>query len=361
MSVNLTKRQYNRLMNGHSVRVRPIENGDHSLLLNKSEQAKLRRAMNHGKSITISKHHLEGAGFKSVMKKVGKSIQKQANQAIQMAKPHAKNFAKKELQPIAEDIWDNSIKPTLQEEGKRRIRRGRANLEEAVRTHTIKEKTAEKLLTNMGMSKDLAKDLITSSNIKLSNKASEALDRIQNQLEDKLDNMGMSKGIDYDIIEHNYPTAVEEAEVLGEYLPEDVEPITGSGMKRKHHRVVVLKGQGAKSFFKKIGRSIAKVVASKPVKNVLKNLASQGVSTLTTMATGSPVAGELVGNMTKGLTDQAVDAGTSELAGLGMRKAKMRGGALYVPGGGALYVPTGRGINLPVVGKLSQHDKRYYL
>jgi len=294
MSVNLTKKQYNRLMNGHSVRVRPMENGDHELLLNKSEQTKARRAMKNSKAITIKKHHIKGAGFGKVMNKVKQSVSHQLN---------------------------NEVMPIVQHHA-------------SMGAHTLKERAAEKLLENLGVPNGLAKELITSKNLNLSKKASESLDMLQNELESTMNKHGLVKGVDYDVDIHNFDMPVSESDVLKKYLPERTFT-TGSGRKKKHHRVIYLKGSGFISFFKNLGNNIEKIATSKIGRNILKDIASTGVSTIAKTFTGSPLFGKIAGNVAGGVTQHML--------------------------GGALFVPMGRGISLPQPTKLSARDKRFYL
>lgn len=140
--------------------------------------------------------------------------------------------------------------------------------------------------------------------------------------------------------------------------------------------MVVLQGAGIKSFLKKAGKALKKVATSKPVRNVVKQLARQGVASLTSAVAG-PVAGEAVGAITGNLVDQGVDAGLDAVEGAGIMKNVKRtvgkGSAMdnikranriairNAVAGGALYVPMGRGVSTPVVGKLSLNDRRYYL
>jgi hypothetical protein len=146
-------------------------------------------------------------------------------------------------------------------------------------------------------------------------------------------------------------------------------------MKRGRHRVVYLKGQGAKSFFKKVGRSIGKIISNPAVKKVVKQLATSGVASLGA-AVGLPPS--VTAALSKPLTDLAVDEGSKALSGLGMRRG-MRGGAMYMSGmrnrgmrGGALYMsgkgqlqatgvfdPSDNIVFTP--GKVSQNDNLLYI
>ncbi len=351
MSVNLTRRQQNRLMNGHNVRVKPVENGQHNLLLNQSEQAKVRRAMRQGKSITVSKHHIEGMGFNSVMKKVAKSVSRGTKKAIQFGKSDVVPFMKKEVVPYAKEILAPAVKEA--------VKRGRPVLDKKLKTMREKgEREIEDILVGaLGeKNRELVQDLVTEGSASLSKKASRQLDKLENKIHETMahPDIDMVRGTDYDIIPsaqaHELPVAVAQAYEMSD--------MKGSGV---HHRIVYIKGGKSKilKFFKKVGRVLGKVVKSKPVKKIFTELAKNGVSAMVTGATGSPVLGE----MTKNLTGNLVESGVDKLAdvtgdamegeGLLTRKtAEVRmvsksGGALYAPNGGALYVPTSRGRGRP--------------
>jgi hypothetical protein len=117
--------------------------------------------------------------------------------------------------------------------------------------------------------------------------------------------------------------------------------------------MVVLRGRGIKSkiknFFKKVGKTLEPMV-----KPIIKELATQGVATLGTMATGNPMVGQMGAQALSGLTDKGIDAGFGALNGGALTTGKTK---LRKPvKGGALYVPTRTGGRL--VGKQAG---KYYI
>jgi hypothetical protein len=352
MSVNLTKKQQNRLMNGYNIRVRPVENGEHNLLLNQTEQTKLRRAMRQGKSITISKHHIEGLGFNSVMRKVARTVKKGANKAIEFGNS---DFMKKEVVPYAKEV----MKPVVEHA----MKRGRPVLDKKLKSvRERSERQVEDILINaLGkQNKALIQDLVTEGSASLSKKASKQLDKLEDKIHEAMTHpdIDMVRGVDYDVIPsteaHELPVAVAQSyEDTG---------LKGSGV---HHKIVYIKGGKSKvaKFFKKVGRALGSVVKSPVVKKALTELGKQGVSTLVTGMTGSPVAGEMASNLTGNLVESGVDKLTDvtgdAMQGNGIltkkatevRMVSKSGGALYVPNGGALYAPTSRGRGRKSLGK----------
>jgi hypothetical protein len=99
---------------------------------------------------------------------------------------------------------------------------------------------------------------------------------------------------------------------------------------------------------KKIGRNLGKIGQNKAVRNILSELGSRAISSAVVGLTGNPIAGEMASQALKPLTNEAINAGTDALAGMGRAKLRaVSGGAMYMSGmshrGGSMYI-TGKGL-----------------
>jgi len=359
MYVNLTKLQQNKLRKGHNVRVKSSQLGDsgEELFLDNMEKRKYRAAVKHDKGMTIKPsmlEMLEGGSLKKVLDKVKKNVKSTYNKDV---KPELQSFAKStkaELKSVAKDIMKD-LKATAKESTRRKVNTTKERAtKKLMENNIIDEERAEKVLQKLGVPKDLAEDLVTKSNIKLRDTSMRTLDKLQEGVENALSDMELEKGIDYDIED----MASDELEGMGL-----------KGVKRGRHRVVYLKGQGAKSFFKKVGHSIGKIISNPAVKKVVKQLATSGISSLGAMV-GLPPS--VTGALSKPLTDLAIDEGSKALSGLGVRRRgrPTKGGAMYMSGmrnrgmrGGAMYM-SGKGESDNIVftpGKVSQNDNLLYI
>ena len=325
MSVNLTKKQHNALMKGKNIRVKHSQMGDSdgmSLTLDGAGMKKYNSSMRNSKGMTITPDHIKGGSFKSVMKKV-----------------------LKKSKPLAMDLLKTNRKYV--DKGLKKVReRGEKEIEDI-------------LIGALGdKNKELIQDLVTSNSALLSKKASRQLDKLQGDVDTSMSEMGLVKNRDYAYLNPfdvdpeglNLPVAVAEA----------IPMLKGEGV----NRAIYLKGGSAKSFFKKVGKTLGKVVMSKPVKKILSQLAQQGVSAMVTSMTGSPVAGEMAKNLTGSLVDKGVDkladkTGESMGGAMYMSGMKNRGGAMYMSGKGLILTPTSRATLSPT--KLSQNDKLLYI
>jgi hypothetical protein len=370
MYVNLTKQQQNKLRKGHNVRVKSSQLGDsgEELFLDNMEKRKYRAAVKHDKGMTIKPsmlEMLEGGSLKKVLDKVKKNVKSTYNKDV---KPELQSFAKStkaELKSVAKDIMKD-LKSTAKEATRRKVNTTKERAaKKLMENNIIDEERAEKVLQKLGVPKDLAEDLVTKSNIKLRDTSMRTLDKLQEGVENALSDMELEKGVDYDIED----MASDELEGMGL-----------KGVKRGRHRVVYLKGQGAKDFFRKVGRSIGKIISNPAVKKVVKQLATSGISSLGAMV-GLPPS--VTGALSKPLTDLAIDEGSKALSGLGVRRrgrptqskghaglSSTKGGAMYMSGmrnrgmrGGALYM-SGKGDSDNIVftpGKVSQNDNLLYI
>jgi len=313
-------------------------NGDINVSLDKPHGRRLRRAMRTNKGFrlqptqTMVQEMVQGEGFKDVMRKVNKGVKK----AITFTKNEVTPFVKKEVVPYAKELLAPAIKAN---------RKQIDSAMKGVRERSEKQ-IEDVLIKKLGkQNKELIQDLVTENSAKLSKKASNQLDKLEGKVDAVLQNpeMGLQKGKDYDYVNikevpedkmNSYPLPVAEA----------IPIMKGEGI----HRAVYLKGSGAKKFFKKIGKTLGKVVKSKPVKRILGELAKQGVSALATSVTGNPVAGQMVGQATGSLVDKGIDelANTTGDA-MGGSILTARGKTIVKAGrGGALFVPQGRGLNV---------------
>ena len=310
IKLNLTVVQKRKLLNGHTVQLANSQIGRGAdIMVDEKTYKRLMRASRAGKGARLTAStemalSIEGAGFKSVMKKIGKTTKKVFNEDI---KPVVKKEAIKFLHETVRPGIDKKIKDA-------RIK--------------AEERLEDVLIEKLGGNSDpeikaLIQDGITASSALVSRKNAETLDRLEAKVDETLQGMGLSKGQHYAI----------------------------------HGGMVVLQGRGIKSkiknFFKKVGKTLEPMV-----KPIIKELATQGVATLGTMATGNPMLGQMGAQALSGLTDKGIDAGLDKLTGSGMTRLLKH---MKQVNGGALYVPMGRGISIPIVGKLSQNDQRYYL
>jgi hypothetical protein len=363
MSVNLTRKQQNALGKGKNIRVKHTQMGCGAMELELDGEGtrKYNSAMRAGKGMTIKPHHIKGGSLKSTFKKLGKTAKKTFNKAI---KPMAKSFYEKEIKPtgkkalqeaklMAEDILEETVKPMVKDYSNAKVREARANIDKSLKDNReISEKKAEKLLTKLGVPKSLAQDLITDSSMKLSKAGANALDKIEGHL---IQDIKLKPGIDYEVSE-TLPVAVaEEMPVAMVDAIEEMKPLDGSG----RHKFVYLKGGKLKigKLMKKIGRNLGKLGQNKAVRNILSELGSRAISSAVVGLTGNPIAGEMASQALKPLTNEAINAGTDALAGMG--RAKLRavvgearqvnktGGAMYMSGmshrGGSMYI-TGKGL-----------------
>ena len=334
VNVNLTKKQYNKLMKGEKVRLKneQIGKGNYKIQLDNNEFSRLKRNMKQGKGFQIDHGNLSGSGIKDVFKSVKKGVKK----AVKVAQPILKDVYR-ELKPIAKEVGKEALK-----QNRKYVDLGLKNVRER------SEKQIEDILTPY-IGKELAQDITTENSAYLSKKASQQLDKLEGRVDQVMRHpeINMVKGRDYDVLK---PYNVnEEGLNLPVAVATEIQNIKGSGLKNR--RVIYLKGEGAKSFFRKLGRTFGRIIKSKPVKKIFSELAKTGVSALTTSLTGSPIAGEMAKNLTGNLVESGVNTladTTGEAMGGGLLTTKKTmlknsGGALYVPSGGALYVPTSRG------------------
>lgn len=360
MFVKLTKQQQNKLRKGHNVRVSSSQLGEtgEELFLDNMGKRKYRASVKHSRGMTIKPEmvqlELEGGSLKKVMDKVKRNVKSTYNKDV---KPELQSFAKStkaELKSVAKDIMKD-LKSTAKEATRRKVNTTKERAaKKLMENNIINEEKAEKVLQSLGVPINISQDFVTSTNIRLRDSSMRTLDALQENVENVLSDVQMERGVDYDIED----MASDELEGMGL-----------KGMKRGRHRVVYLKGQGAKDFFRKVGRSIGKIISNPAVKKVVKQLATTGVAALGS-AVGLPPS--VSAALSKPLTDLAVDEGSKALSGLGVRRRgrpSTKGGAMYMSGmrrgvrGGAMYM-SGKGESDNIVftpGKVSQNDNLLYI
>ena len=356
MFVNLTKKQEKMLMKNKNVRVKPEQLSENmmgtELFLDGKEKSKFRAALKNNRGMIIKSSMVQGdmsgMGFNKVMKNVQKSIKKEYNKNVKPELKSAYKETKSAVKGTLKDIFGD-IKETARASAKMKVQKEKAKAtKKLMENNFIDEEKAESLLRQVGIPSDLADDLITKSNMKLRDSSLRQLNNLETNLINTLDRVGAVKGEDYEIEDMND------------------EEIVGMGMrpkKRGVHRVVYVKGGSAKSFFKKIGKTIGKVLQNKQVGKIVKDLGVKGLSVLGSLA-GIPPS--VTQTLSKPLVDMAVNETGDALAGLGVLTQKKtvlglnkttRGGAMYhdLRRGGAMFASRG-GSNLGTV-----HTGKYFI
>ena len=286
VQLDLTPAQKRKIKNGHTVQLKhnQLMKGDVSVVLDKEHARRIRRALKNKSGMRLSpsqemyQQMIQGEGFKSVMKKIGRQL---------------KNIGKKQ--------------------GARLLDKGVDILQKSVE---------DKLIEQLGPeNEEIIKKLSDTTRDKLTDSANKKISNVEAELDTVLQGSGMVKNLHY--------------------------KYTGRGMSRKV--VLTTEGKGAKSFFKKLGRSAQKVFTSKPVREIAKTLVKQGVASIGTALTGNPMIGQVASELTSGLTNTAVDSGMDAIQGAGnFQKPNRRvppfaikiipnqsnelGGALFPPG-----------------------------
>ena len=241
---------------------------------------------------------ISGSGFKSVMKRVAKG----ATDIVKQTRKAGEKVFKEDIKPVLKKEAIKFLHDTVRPAVDKQMKKGRENLEMRVE---------DTLISKLGPEyKNLVQDVVTETSANLSKKASNELDRLENNLDEAMQGMGLMKNKDY---------VIQGGMIM----------VQGSDIGKK-----ILRG------LKKIGKAIAPVV-----KPVLKELATQGVASLGTALTGNPAVGQMGAEALSGLTDKGVDKlydKATEGAGV-LTTGKTR---LKKSNGGALYVPTSRGRGL---------------
>jgi hypothetical protein len=327
IKLNLTVVQKRKLLNGHTVQLVNSQIGKGAeIMVDMKTFKRLMRAEKAGKGVRITASpemmmSIEGAGFKSVMRNVGKTLKKGVKSAVRETK----------------NVFNESVKPVLKEHALQMVAESRPKLDKAIQRQRVKTERAieDTLINALGDDyKELVQDVVTGTSANLSKRANDQLDNLQVEVEDTIQGMGMVKNKHYTV----------------------------------HGGMIVLKGGSAKSFFRKLWKGAKNVITSKPVRSILNTLAKTGASALGTMATGNPLTGEMLGSLVTPAITGGLDDAMDAIKGSGRRRQKKKllitGGTLTSDKttlrkpvkGGALYVPTRSGGGL-----VSKQAGKYYI
>jgi hypothetical protein len=340
VNVDLTRKQLNALSKNKQVRLKHEQLGCGECMLNldNKKMGKARRAMMSGKGLQISNadlmtNDLSGEGLKDILKSVKKGVKK----TIKLASPVAKDvykFTKKEVLPV--------LKPIAKDVGREVLKENRALVDKGLKSVRERgEQEIEDVLINAfgKQNKELIQDLVTTGSASLSKKASKELDRLEGKVDTVLQTeVGLQKGRDYAYL-NPYNVSPEGLNELPVAVAQAIPMMKGEGV----HRAVYLKGGSAKKFFKKLGKSVGKIVKSPAVKKILTELGKQAVSAMIVSSTGNPMLAEAGKNLTGNLVESAVNEGANQ-AGNALGAGMLVGNKTVLKKGAGLYPPMGRGV-----------------
>lgn len=182
IKLNLTVVQKRKLLNGHTVQLDNSQIGrGANIIVDDKTYKRLMRASNAGKGARISASpemimSIQGAGFKSVMKKAVKGAKKVFNEDV---KPVVKKEAIKFLH--------ETVRPGIDKQ----LKKGREKMEQRLEDYLIEKIDPENKDPEI---KALIQDGITASSALLSRKNAEVLDRLEEKVDETLQGMGLVKG-----------------------------------------------------------------------------------------------------------------------------------------------------------------------